>query len=527
MDEYGVSGHSECICPMRKEKDDKEMDLETAKIELIKLQRRIAAYEHATALLYYDGNTTAPKDTAANRAQSLSVLSEEEYRLKTCDDTVRLLEYLDAHKDGLSQAERRMVHLLIKNIRDMQKIPVDEYVEYRELLAASGDVWHRAKEASDFEMMRPYLEKVFATAKKFALYIEPDKDPYDHCLGDYEEGLTTAACDEFFDRLRSDIVPLIKEISEKPQIEDSIRRGHFPEAEQEKLANYLMEFMGLDRGHVGLSTTEHPFTTMLGSHLDERITTHFHEDDLLCAMYSTIHESGHALYDTGSADGFEFTVLDGGVSMSIHESQSRFYENIIGRSSAFCHFIFPKLEELFPEQMQDYDAVDLYRAVNRVQPSLIRTEADELTYSLHIMIRYELEKKIFAGELEVKDLPEEWNRLYKEYLGVDVTCDREGVLQDSHWPDGAIGYFPSYALGNAYGAQFLSKMKDSVDIGECIAKGDLGPVNEWNREYIWKHGCLYTPAELLERVLGERFDPGHYIEYLRTKMRDLYGIDEA
>ena len=287
---------------------------------------------------------------------------------------------------------------------------------------------------------------------------------------------------------------------------------------------YLMETMGLDLGHVGLATTEHPFTTTLGSHFYERITTHYHEGDFLSSMYSVIHEGGHALYDTGSADDLAYTVLDGGVSMGIHESQSRFYENILGRSRAFCGFVFPKLRELFPEQMKGRSAEELYKAVNKAEPSLIRTEADEVTYSLHVMIRYELEKRVMAGELAVKDLPAEWNKLYKDYLGVDVPDDKRGVLQDSHWSGGAIGYFPSYALGSAYGAQFLSKMKESVDVDKCLETGDFKPLNAWNREHIWQYGALYKPGELLERVLGGPFDPEYYIEYLENKCRDVYGL---
>jgi carboxypeptidase Taq len=284
-----------------------------------------------------------------------------------------------------------------------------------------------------------------------------------------------------------------------------------------------METMGLDLTHVGLATTEHPFTTSFGSHLDERITTHHHRDDFASSMYSVIHEGGHALYDTGSDDRLAYTVLDGGVSMGIHESQSRFYENIIGRSRQFCTFIMPKLRELLP-QLEGRTAEELYKAVNKVEPSLIRTEADEVTYCLHVMIRYELEKRIMAGELEVKELPQEWNRLYKEYLGIDVPDDRHGVLQDSHWSGGSIGYFPSYALGSAYGAQFLAKMKESVDFEGCIEKGDFAPINGWNRENIWKYGSTYKPSQLLERVLGGSFSPDYYIDYLCNKCKDIYGV---
>ncbi len=500
------------------------LTVEEARTNLTALQKKMGAYEHAIELIFYDGATTAPKETAENRGISLGVLSEEVYRLGTSDETVGLLEFLDGHKEELTEDEKRMVFLLLKDIREMQKIPMKEYVAWQELLVKADDVWHRAKETSDFELFRPVLEEIFETNRRFALYVEPDKDPYDHCLSQYEEGLTKEVCDAFFGKVRDGIVPLIKEISERPQVDDSIRFGDFPEYRQEEFSYYLMKLIGLDLGHVGLSTTEHPFTTSLGSHLDERITTNYHRDDFVCSMYSVIHEGGHALYDTGSDRELAFTVLDGGVSMSIHESQSRFYENIIGRSRAFCELVFPKVKELFPEQMEGRTAEELYRAVNRVQPSLIRTEADEVTYSLHVMIRYELEKRVMAGELAVKDLPEEWNRLYKEYLGVDVPDDRHGVLQDSHWSGGAVGYFPSYALGNAYGAQFFAKMKETVDVEGCIRKGDIAPVNEWNREHIWKHGGRFAPDKLLERVLEAPFDPSYYVNYLKEKMKDIYGI---
>ena len=498
--------------------------LDEARTQLMALQRKMAAYEHAMGLIYYDGCTTAPKETADNRAVTMSVLSEEIYRQSTSEETAELLEFLDANRDDLSPDEKRMVYLLLKDIREMKKIPMDEYIAYQELMVKAEDVWERAKNASDFDMFCPYLEKLFAYQKKFAKYIDPDMDPYDHCLNEYEEGLTMETCDRFFERLRAGIVPLLKRIQEAEQIDDSIRHGCFPAAKQEELSYHLMKLIGLDLGHVGLSTTEHPFTTSLGSHHDERITTHYYENDFAFSMYSVIHEGGHALYDTGSADGIAYTVLDGGVSMSIHESQSRFYENIIGRSRAFCRLIFPELVRLFPEQMEGHDAEEFYRAMNKAQPSLIRTEADELTYSLHIMVRYELEKRIMHDELEVKDLPAEWNRLYREYLGIDVPDDRRGVLQDSHWASGLFGYFPSYALGNAYGAQFLAKMRETVDVDACIENGDFGPVNDWNREHIWQYGGRFTPAELLSRVYEAEFDPAYYIDYLEKKYNELYGL---
>ena len=299
-------------------------DLDSARGELSALQRKIAAYEHAMGSIYYDGATAAPKETAENRAVSLSILSEEVYKLSTSPETVELLEYLDSQKESLDEKERREVFLLLKDLREMKKIPIDEFVAYQELQVRSAAVWEKAKQDNDFESFRPYLEKVFETKKRFALYVEPDMDPYDKCLDDYEEGLTKKTLDAFFDGLRAEIVPLLKNVSEKPQIDDSIRFGAFPAAKQEELARYLMELIGLDLGHVGLATTEHPFTTSLGSHFDERITTHYHEDDFASSLYSVVHEGGHALYDTGSADDLAYTVIDGGMAMSLHESQSRF-----------------------------------------------------------------------------------------------------------------------------------------------------------------------------------------------------------
>jgi len=500
------------------------MTLEEAKGKLTELQQTMSAYGHATSLIYYDGVTAAPRGTAENRAQTLAVLSGELYKLSTGPETVDLLEYLDEHKAELNERERRMVHLLLKDIRQMQKIPMDEYVGYQRLLSEADDVWHRAKETSDFELFRPVLEKIFATNVRFAGYCAPEKDPYDYWLNEFEEGASRASLDAFFAALRERIVPLLQKVQTAPQVDNAIIKGHFPAEKQELLAKKLMDLIGLDPEHVGLSTTEHPFTISFGSHLDERITTHYYEEDLSYSMFSVIHEGGHALYDTGSDRALAWTVLDGGVSMGIHESQSRFFENILGRSRAFCEYIFPTIAEIFPEEMAGYTAEDFYRAVNRAEPSLIRTEADELTYCLHIMVRYELEKRVMAGELAVADLPAEWNRLYKEYLGIDVPDDRHGVLQDSHWSGGAIGYFPSYALGSAYGAQYLRRMEETVDVDGCLRRGDFGPINAWLRERIWQHGATYRPSDLFRAAVGEEFDPTVFADYLEAKYTELYGL---
>ncbi len=500
------------------------MEINQAIEKLYKLQAKLSAYNHASALIYYDGVTAAPKGTAANRGQTLSVLSEEQYILSTGKETVELLEFLDEHKAELSEKDARIVYLALKDIRDMQKIPMDEFVAYQQLLVEADDVWHTAKETDNFDLYCPILEKIFETEKRFAGYCAPEKHPYDYCLDKYENGLTMEKCDEFFAALKSRLVPLIKKISEKQQVSDKCLWGEFDESAQEKFSYDLMKTMGIDLNHCGLATTEHPFTISFGSHHDVRITTHYFKDNFASSMYSVIHEGGHALYDMGSADDLAYTLLDGGVSMGIHESQSRFYENLLGRSREFVSYIFPKLCEYFPEQMKNTTAEDVYKALNLVKPSLIRIDADEVTYCLHVMVRYELEKRVMSGELAVKDLPTEWNKLYKEYLGVEVPNNKQGVLQDSHWSGGSIGYFPSYALGSAYGAQLLRKMKQSVDIDECLRSGNFAPINDWNKENIWKHGRMMDPNDLLEKALGEKFDPFVYTDYLEKKYGEIYNI---
>ena len=498
------------------------MTLQEAREKLTALQQKMSAYGHAMSIIYFDGVTGAPKGVADNRAQTLAVLSQETYLLGTGEETVALLEFLDANKAELNDHEKREVQLLLKDIRMMQKIPMDEYIAFQRLMVEADDVWHTAKESNNWKLFEPVLEKVFDFHKKIAAWCDPEKKAYDYWLDHYEEGLTMERCEKFFATLREHIVPLLKRVLEKPQLDNSILSGHYPAAEQEKFSYELMKLIGLNLDRVGLATTEHPFTTHIGSHLDERITTHYHEDDFSNSMYSVIHEGGHALYDTGSAADLAYTVLDCGVSMGIHESQSRFFENIIGRSRAFCEYIFPVAKKYFPDLKGT--AEDLYHAVNRAEPGLIRIEADELTYALHIMVRYELEKRIFAGELEVKDLPREWNRLYKEYLGVDVPDDKRGVLQDSHWAGGNIGYFPSYALGSAYGAQYLRKMKETVDVDACVRAGNFAPIDDWLRERIWKYGSLLTPAEVFKNAVGGEFDPTVFTTYLEEKYTELYHL---
>ncbi|MBP3348283.1 MAG: carboxypeptidase M32, partial [Clostridia bacterium] len=328
--------------------------------------------------------------------------------------------------------------------------------------------------------------------------------------------------DNFFASVKEKLVPIVKAIGQKEQIDDSFLHRHYPVELQRQFSDYLMEVMGIDRNHCTIGETEHPFTLEFTSQ-DVRITTNYKEDSLADSMYSVIHEGGHALYELNIDPSFDYTCLAGGVSMGIHESQSRFYENLIGRSRAFIDAIFPRMKEIFAQQLADVDAEMFYKAVNKAQPSLIRTEADELTYCFHVMIRYEIEKQLIGGTLAVKDVPAEWNRLYKEYLGVDVPDDKHGCLQDSHWSGGSFGYFPSYALGSAYSAQMLHNMQQEFDVYKNVSNGDLSLVTEWLRNKIHNYGSFLEPAEVLANACGE-FDPTYYTEYLADKFSTLYGL---
>ena len=490
---------------------------------LAEYSRTMHAYNHAMSALYLDAGTVAPKNTTAGRNVTMEVLSRVTFELSTDPKRGELIAYLEANADELDASTRRQVEVARKSFDQMSRIPAEEYVAYSVLLNEAQDVWEKAKNDSDFALFAPYLEKIVDFNRKFAGYYNPELAPYDALLNEFEEGLTMDTLDGFFAQLRGAIVPLLAATQAAEPIDDSFLELAYPIEVQRKFSDYLMDLLGLDRGHCGIAETEHPYTLTFNNK-DVRITTHYHEKNMTFAMYSTIHEGGHALYELGCGDEYEFTNLSGGASMSIHESQSRFYENIIGRSRAFVEVYFPKLKELFPQQLENVTAEMFYRAVNKAQPSLIRTEADELTYCIHVMIRYEIEKQLIAGTLAVADVPAAWNRMYKDYLGIDVPDDKNGCLQDSHWSGGMIGYFPSYALGSAYGAQMLAKMQEDLgDIYADVAKGDLSRITGWLREKIHRHAGFKKPAPLFEDVCG-KFDAKFFTDYLTRKFSELYGL---
>ncbi len=498
-------------------------NLTDALARLNQIEATSAAYGHAMGLMSVDASTAAPAASADGRGRTMEFLSGVVYGVIADPDNLPLADYLLAHADELTPMQCRQAQLLRKSALQFSRIPQEEYVAYSVLLNQAEVVWRKAKNNNDFASFAPLLEQIVAYNRKFAGYYNPNLAPYDALLNEYEEGLTMATLDEFFALLRAELVPLVQAVGQQSAPRDDFLRRHYPVAAQREFSQYLMQVLGLDPERCVIAETEHPFTA--GFHTDDvRITTHYYEDDVSSSMYSVIHEGGHALYELGMDPAYNFTSLAGGASMGIHESQSRFYENIIGRSPAFCQLIFPKMQELFPEQLADVTAQEFHLAVNKAQPSLIRTMADELTYAFHIMIRYELEKQLLDGTLAVADLPEAWNRMYREYLGVEVPNDSLGCLQDSHWSGGMLGYFPSYALGSAYGAQMKAVMESQLgSVEELIAAGRLEEITFWLREKIHRHSALYRPGELFEAVCGP-FDAKYFTDYLKEKYTALYHL---
>ena len=405
------------------------MTVSQALERLAAYEKQAFAYNHASGVLYYDGATVAPKGSADVRADTLGELSRMSYILTTAPETVEMLQTLVQAQDRLDPVTARKVSELWRDYEQTHRIPQEEFVAYQQLVSKADAVWHEAKERSDYALFEPYLQRIFDSSRRLAGYRQPEKDPYDAQLDQFERGLTRDTCDRFFAALRRDLVPLIEQVqAHADRVDDAPLHRDFPVAIQREFTDFVMGVMDIDRDHCIVGETEHPFTINF-SRDDVRITTNYHADLVASSLYSVVHEGGHALYELHVGRELSRTCLGGGVSMAIHESQSRFYENIIGRSRAFCGVIYPWLREHFAPRLDDVSQDAFYRMINKAQPSLIRTEADELTYCLHIMVRYELERRMFAGELTAHDLPAQWNRLYKAYLGVD---DEAGNIVLAH-----------------------------------------------------------------------------------------------
>jgi len=495
-----------------------------AKLEEFKeYLRKIEYLNAASGLLYWDMRVGMPKKSIPYRGKMLSYLSGEAYKLQTSDAMKEYIEYFAA-LEGLDDVTKAMVERTRRNYDQTKKIPEERYIAYVELTSNAEAAWEEAKGKSDFAIFKPYLEKLVSFNQEFIEYLGYENNKYDTLLDNYEPGITVEKLDKVFGELRDAIVVLLNKIqNSKVIIEDSFFKKSFTEKEQEEFSLFILEKMGYDFEAGRMDVSTHPFTINFGNK-DVRITTHYLENEFRSALFSGIHEGGHAIYEQNIADELEGTMLGGGTSMGVHESQSRYYENILGRSKEFWTYFYPEAVKRFP-QFEGISFDEFYKAINIVEPSLIRTEADELTYSLHVIIRYEIEKEIINGNIKVEDLPRIWNAKYKEYLAIEPMNDAEGVLQDMHWSGGSFGYFPSYALGNLYGAQFLGKMlKEIPDYNKNIAEGNLDEIRLWLKENIHKYGAVYKPSELIKKVTGEELTAKYFIEYLNNKYSEIYEL---
>ena len=499
------------------------LTVQDALTRINEMEAKCASLSYAVAVLANDGSTVAPKRSVTMRGESLASLTEQLYHLTVNPEVEEALELLREHTAELDDRTARRVELLLEDLDRQKKIPVEDMMEFTRLRSEGHISWVEAKDNNDFDVFAPVLQKLVDMSRRIAGYTDPDKHPYDAMLDRYEKGMTRDYCDSYFGALREKLVPLVAAVSEKPQPDTSFLKGSFPIDKQRILSRELMNLLTIDPERCVLAETEHPYTSGASKN-DVRITTHYYENNPLSSLYSVIHEGGHALYELGIGDELQGTCLADVPSMAMHESQSRFFENLIGRSEGFCTFILPKLKELFPTQFADVTARQLYCAVNLSQPSLIRIEADELTYSLHIMVRYEVEKALFSGEVTVSELPGVWNELYKKYLGVDVPDNQRGVLQDTHWSGAQFGYFPSYSVGSAYASQMYAAMSRDLDVASLAAKGDLAPVCDWLGSRMWQHGSMLRSQDTVQAVCGEAFTVDYYTDYLTKKMTDVYGL---
>lgn len=406
------------------------------------------------------------------------------------------------------------------------KIPKELVQEIAELGSRGHQVWAKAREENRFEDFAPILERFIVLKTKWAEYAFPDLAPYDANLDIYERGMTMERLTPIFDRLKSELIPLIHSINNcgnKPDA--SFLEGNFPIDKQTALGNSISRDMGFDFARGRMDVSVHPFCG--GGHAtDVRITTRYREDNFIESLYAVIHETGHGLYEQGRMpDSLDLPVSEP-LTMAIHESQSLFWERMIAQGKSFCIRYLDKFIEVFPESLQGVTAERLYEAINICQPSFIRVEADEITYPMHIILRYEIERALFDGTLRVKDLPEVWNSKMEEYLGIRPSTDTLGVLQDVHWSGGAFGYFPSYTLGAMYACQFYNKMlADLKDVPARIEEGDLTCIKNWLNENIHQQGRLHSPDDLARKVTGQGLNPDVFIDYLKAKYNAIYGLD--
>jgi len=487
--------------------------------------------EHAAAALRWDQETYLPPEGVAERAEQLALLEGIAHERLITGDTGSLLESLGSVSanprgdESLDPLERDFLRIMRRRYDRAVKLPADFVRDAARAEGLSQAAWAQARRNDDFASFVPHLKTMIGFSRKKAEYWGFGKETlYDGLLDIYEPGMGAQEIGSLFTSLRERLVSLLKKIQLCALPNTSFLKQDFPVAGQSAFMQNLLDYIGFNRGRGRLDTSAHPFTTTLGSD-DIRITTRYFQDNPLSGIFSVIHEAGHAFYEMGFPAELRATCLAEGASMAMHESQSRFWENIIGRSLTFWEGFFPSLQNMFPQQLGQIKTEAFYRAVNEVKPSLIRVDADEVSYSLHIILRFELEKQLIAGELEPEKLPDIWRKYTREYLSLESETDKDGVLQDIHWSTGSFGYFPSYALGNLYGLQFSQKLKSDIpDLENLISRGNFGPLHTWLADTVYRWGCRLEPAELLKKVTGDRIKVNPFLDYIEGKYRKLYSI---
>jgi carboxypeptidase Taq len=493
------------------------------------LRRRLAEVTdlaRTSAILGWDQKTVMPPRGAAGRAEQLATLGRIVHERFTSPEIGRLLEQLAPFEEQhpYDSFEASLIRVTRRDWEKARKVPAELRAELSRAASLADPIWVRARKENDFASFLPVLRQNLELCRRYIACFDGDYDePYDAVLDDYERGMRTADVRAIFDYLKEHQAPLVHAVADAAPLPDAPARS-FDLARQKELELEVVRAFGFDEASWRLDPTVHPFASGAGTQ-DVRITTRYHEGSL-DGLFATMHETGHGLYEHQIDPELERSPLCDGTSLGMHESQSRMWENLVGRSREFWQCFFPRVQELFPDAVRGYDAERWYREVNAVEPSLIRVEADEATYNFHIILRFELEQDLLAESFPLEELPAEWNRRMWEYLRVEVPDDTHGVLQDVHWSSGSLGYFSTYALGNLISAQLWERiLGDLPDLYEHFERGEFGALREWLREHLHRHGRKYTPAETLERVVGtSQIDPEPYVRYLRTKLADIYRI---
>ena len=487
------------------------------------LMQKAADINYASAVLGWDQEVYMPPKGADARGRQLSTLAGQAHEVLTSDKLEQLLKELSISED-LTDTEMSNVRLSLEDFEKNKKLSPAFVEELSKQTSECFNAWIEARKKNDFSVFAPSLAKMIELKRKQAVLYGYEVHPYDALLDEYEKGATVAMLDPVFAGIREQLPPILDKIKTAKQVDNSFFHQNFPKQKQWDFSIEVLKKMGFDFEAGRQDYSEHPFTTSFAA-TDVRITTRVDEDNYTSMLWSCIHEGGHALYEQGLPEDQYGLPLGSPVSLGIHESQSRFWENCIGRGFDFWKFFYPQLQKQFPEQLGNVTLDAFYKAANRVAPSLIRTEADEVTYHFHVMIRYEIEKALMDGSLSAQDLPTRWNEMYYKFLGIKPADDKTGVLQDVHWSHGSFGYFPTYTLGSFYAAQFFNQAQQDIKgLNAHVANGEFIELLLWLREKVHKHGRRYTSEELCERITGKKLDTSFFIRYIQAKYKEIYGV---